>query len=891
MVSRDIAVLALACAAFTSPAVCQESTLHNPTRCDCRDEVIRLATPAPGPAGSFVVREEGREIPYFIEQRDGKNEIWVLASLPAGATKKYQVVAGRPARAAPKVTVKKEGSHYLLDNGRLAVKLPAEAGGDPPSPITAVRLGGKWVGEGFWKTSARLRKFTARVIADGSVLAKLRLRYDFDGLAGIDKDIPAFAEVDISLGPGWSHAELFERHEMARGDSWEFEASHGWAPRQGSAEPFGGGFGSPPPPKTRPLLPIVHTAFRDDMFINLWPRWNQGCKDGWFFAAHDDSSAVAALAVRPSRWVWPHDNGIEVIVKPSGDYAGLRAPTWKGQRLWWLLAGPRQTIEPKQDYIMCYSFECLDKLNHELISDWSGRQGVFSGGWSFGGINPTGGLRGEGRRAVTDAGKAGNYATLARCQSMMHPDMYGNYWNYWSPENPNFFTDFVRVPIALAAQLKAHPRFNEIARQAEMIFREDLYNSVTLPGGAGQECPGYLGHALEAWEAMAPMARKHLGFDPTAWDRFRAAQRFLRRISQPAGDERLWLHMGDTHPAYWKIDVPAAEVARFTTEELPGFGVVFNNKAGTPQETYLAFKSGPNRGHYHGDQLAFHYCADAHAAAVDHHCSYAPRAGQEHMHNRIAFSTDKFPWANMDGYERLIAFKTSQDVDIAVGQVESERLREVTEKPPEVWHQEYPQLRFEKPLCYRRTVVFMKNGARDYFVFRDQFWAPQTLQATYCLHVLSKRIERNGPAVEFGNVTLYCAAPVEFAFTSFPWQHSNGLPESTQGARLSMKAPRGQFITVMYPGRAPAIRALAGGVKVGDDEITFSGDEPTVEDGATCVTVKRGFQVCTTLVGKDIDLDRSQGEVGLFVPDAGYPFGEVPDWLIRQRAKRPDWAK
>ncbi len=245
----------------------------------------------------------------------------------------------------------------------------------------------------------------------------------------------------------------------------------------------------------------------------------------------------------------------------------------------------------------------------------------------------------------------------------------------------------------------------------------------------------------------------------------------------------------------------------------------------------------------------------------------------------------------MDGYERLIAFKTSQDVDIAVGQVESERLREVTEKPPEVWHQEYPQLRFEKPLCYRRTVVFMKNGARDYFVFRDQFWAPQTLQATYCLHVLSKRIERNGPAVEFGNVTLYCAAPAEFAFTSFPWQHSNGLPESTQGARLSMKAPRGQFITVMYPGRAPAIRALAGGVKVGDDEITFSGDEPTVEDGATCVTVKRGFQVCTTLVGKDIDLDRSQGEVGLFVPDAGYPFGEVPDWLIRQRAKRPDWAK
>jgi hypothetical protein len=38
-----------------------------------------------------------------------------------------------------------------------------------------------------------------------------------------------------------------------------------------------------------------------------------------------------------------------------------------------------------------------------------------------------------------------------------------------------------------------------------------------------------------------------------------------------------------------------------------------------------------------------------------------------------------------------------------------------------------------------------------------------------------------------------------------------------------------------------------------------------------------------------IDLDCSQGDVGLFVPDAGYPFGVIPDWLIRQRCGVPDW--
>jgi hypothetical protein len=37
-----------------------------------------------------------------------------------------------------------------------------------------------------------------------------------------------------------------------------------------------------------------------------------------------------------------------------------------------------------------------------------------------------------------------------------------------------------------------------------------------------------------------------------------------------------------------------------------------------------------------------------------------------------------------------------------------------------------------------------------------------------------------------------------------------------------------------------------------------------------------------------LDLNRLQGDIGLFVPDAGYPFGGIPDWLVRQRSKVPD---
>ena len=47
-----------------------------------------------------------------------------------------------------------------------------------------------------------------------------------------------------------------------------------------------------------------------------------------------------------------------------------------------------------------------------------------------------------------------------------------------------------------------------------------------------------------------------------------------------------------------------------------------------------------------------------------------------------------------------------------------------------------------------------------------------------------------------------------------------------------------------------------------------------------------------SLMGKDIDMDRTQGEVGLFVPEAGYLFGVIPHWESdRVEAMRPSEQK
>jgi hypothetical protein len=850
--------LSLSLVACSVPA--QESLLRNPLDVAYADELVRLKTPAPDSA--FVVTEEGKPIAYQVE---GKS-IWICSTFPPQSSRKYAVAPGKPAKAEPRVKVTKSDAFYELDNGLFAVRVPAQGTG---GPIAGVRIAGQWVGASSWKRAPS--KLTSTVLGDGTLFGKVRLRYEFDG--------GGWAEIDVTVAPGWPHAVIEERHEMARGDFYEIDLSKGWLPSQGVSRPYAGGFQKIPAPQpNRSLLPGGQPFEREELYISLIPRWNQSCQDGWFFAATGGTNSLGALVTRASRWFWPHDNAIDVVVKASGDYAGLRCPTWHGARLWMLTTGPGDAA-----YVTRYALESLDKLNHEIILDWPGHEGKFEGFFPYSNaINPTDsqGTRGLGSAELKQVAKPGDYGRLTKAQMMMHPDCYGSYYLHWSPENPNFYSDYMKGPIAMICRLREHPRFKELAALAESKLREDVDHSITLPGGAGQECPGYQGHGSEQWKVLAPVCREYLGFDPTEWERVKASTAFLQRISQPDGDIRRMLPMGDTHPAKGfgprKVDVAGDEVKSWVTSEFPGFGAIFQYRAGTADETYLAFKSGPNRGHYHGDQLAFHFGAHGRPLAVDHHASYSPRPGQEHMHNRVAFGTDAMPWANMDGYERLIAFKTSAKADVAIGQVESDRLRQVIQLPPEDWNAEYPQLSLSGPLTYRRTIVFVKGGEQDYFLLRDQFSGADELNATYCLHVRSDKAERDGQTIDFGNLTLFCAAPATFKFDRLDWSHGNGVAESTVGARLTIKGKTGEFITVLYPGKLPTVKVDGRNVTVGTDTIRFG------DDGG--VLVKRDGAEILQLTAGEINVDRSQGDIGLFVPDVGYPFGQIPDWLIRQRA-------
>ena len=65
--------------------------------------------------------------------------------------------------------------------------------------------------------------------------------------------------------------------------------------------------------------------------------------------------------------------------------------------------------------------------------------------------------------------------SLTLFQVLNSPHTYGSYWTFMSPQDPNFFTDFNKIPISMACRLREHPRFDEIAGMALRKLREDIY--------------------------------------------------------------------------------------------------------------------------------------------------------------------------------------------------------------------------------------------------------------------------------------------------------------------------------------------------------------------------------------------------------------------------------
>ena len=298
------------------------------------------------------------------------------------------------------------------------------------------------------------------------------------------------------------------------------------------------------------------------------------------------------MAVWPSRWELPHDNKPQVMVEESGDSLTLRLPMWRGGRSCFLHAGTAEQFAGNErgKYHRRFAQSAPHHMVGQFITDWPGLEDIKPrlstiDTTNGGAMNPTGSRRGTNTAALKDVAKPGGLGTLSMAQWILHPYTYGSYWDGWSSENPNFFTDFIKAGILMTARLKDDPRFEELRSLAEAKFREDVYHAVTMPGGAGQECPGYLQLALAQWIAMAPACIEHLGFDPLQWPPIIAAVDFLCRSGPPAGDSYDFHPAGDTHPDrpnpftyFADLGFTPPAIDSLKSQDFPGFGPIFRGQ-------------------------------------------------------------------------------------------------------------------------------------------------------------------------------------------------------------------------------------------------------------------------------------------------------------------------
>eukprot|EP00039_Didymoeca_costata_P016563 m.298961 g.298961 ORF g.298961 m.298961 type:complete len:519 (-) comp16412_c2_seq15:4641-6197(-) len=472
----------------------------------------------------------------------------------------------------------------------------------------------------------------------------------------------------------------------------------------------------------------------------------------------------------------------------------------------------------------------LDKLVNEYVLEWPGvimqNETVSFTNFMDDFTNPTHTLR-QIARVLQKQLLAGNFPKaglneLATISSMFDPDWYGLYYGQVSPENNNFYTDFVRVPmltcVAVVGGNVTHPLNEQFKTVTQQALAADTFHSVTLPGGASQEAPGYLGHAMSSWLGDAPLYAKYMGFDPSKDPRILAAVDFQFQLSHPFNyhalgsaaadpskyENRYITPIGDTHPNsvnYTNLPLITAykpkAVSSLKSLEIPGFGVVLHSQPGTLSETFLSFKAGPNRGHNHGDQLSIHWCAYGTRHAIDLLFGYNPRPLEEFWHNRYSFSMNSTTLQNMDGFERLIQTNFGFTVDAAMGTVSSSRLRTPPQTPPGIYAAHYPEDELGGELNYTRAVVLVKQSPqRDYIVMKDDVAAPLPLVASF-----NQWYMQDGPpvakvvsssdsllfTVDLGNSTLFVASmdgTKMTGFTTTRWTNTSEGNEFATGIRV-----------------------------------------------------------------------------------------------------------
>ena len=397
-------------------------------------------------------------------------------------------------------------------------------------------------------------------------------------------------------------------------------------------------------------------------------------------------------------------------------------------------------------------------------------------------------------------------------------DAWPGYHQGWSPGNPNFHTDKYMAAMYVGGAMLDHPHAKEWLGFGLQNFKEDLSKVFLAPDGVGAECPGYSGYAMKLQMEIARIlmntgAGNLLAENPLVkksgeWHRKLITpydRRIQRRHEAPIGDTHRWdsgmyaegfaklasfykdcdaefakemvgtsmlLHESKTAASkeapqinlkelVVSIDgsIPAtpAKEMDWSSAAFEGFGAVMRDGFGTDGESFVSYKAGEARGHYHNDENSFHFYAGGTPIALDYNCSYTPRGDHASLHNSVTFGRSAELVHNGTGRKieaqeeltstgKVIHFRTTEAADLVVSERSGDQL---VMRPVDPGDHEFGRgypMRDVSPVKHRRSLVFVKNkaGSRlgDYLVVKDEIEGEEPSQIN--LHLLARDVVIDG---------------------------------------------------------------------------------------------------------------------------------------------------
>ncbi len=397
-------------------------------------------------------------------------------------------------------------------------------------------------------------------------------------------------------------------------------------------------------------------------------------------------------------------------------------------------------------------------------------------------------------------------------------DAWPGYHQGWSPGNPNFHTDKYMAAIFVGGSMLDHPHSKEWLNFGLQNFKEDTGKVLLEPDGVGAECPGYAGYATKLQMEIARilmntgegnlLAENPLVKATGIWHRKLITPydfRINRRHEAPIGDTHRWdsglypegfaklaAFFKESDPAFAsemmgtydllkksknaevkdrkEIDlkeavvsidgtIPRADPTKmdWSSQAFGGFGAVMRDGFGTKGESFVSFKAGRARGHYHNDENSYHFYSGGTPISLDYNCSYDPRGDHAALHNSMTFGKSSQLKHNGDGRSidaqeeitsssKVVRFVTTPGADLIVAErtADSVVLRPVYPRDNE-FGRDYPS-REVAPITHRRELVFVKNeeggSLGDYLVVRDSTTSTEPQQLN--IHLLAREISEEG---------------------------------------------------------------------------------------------------------------------------------------------------